>query len=137
VTDGGEAVKRIKVFFRRFMQINDFVDNKKERKELRPVSIKTILSGSILTNEFILKNIRFILWMTFLGVIYIGNRYHAEKIARNTNALQKEVNDLRAESITTAARLMNLSRQSKVVEMVESRHMDLVESVKPPYKIEQ
>ncbi|MDR0713926.1 MAG: hypothetical protein LBF89_06690 [Bacteroidales bacterium] len=119
------------------MQINDFVDNKKERKELRPVSIKTILSGSILTNEFILKNIRFILWMTFLGVIYIGNRYHAEKIARNTNALQKEVNDLRAESITTAARLMNLSRQSKVVEMVESRHMDLVESVKPPYKIEQ
>ncbi|MDR1666749.1 MAG: hypothetical protein LBS03_03525 [Bacteroidales bacterium] len=117
------------------METKDFIDSQKERKELHFVSVKTILSGSILTNEVILKNIRFIVWLTFLGVVYIGNRYHAEKIARNSNTLQKEVNELRAESITTAARLMNLSRQSKVMETVESRHLDLVESVKPPYRI--
>jgi hypothetical protein len=113
----------------------EFVDSKKERDELRGRSIRDILNGSLLTRGIILKNIGFIIWLTFLGIVYIGNSYHAEKIARSINKLQSEVKDLRAESITNAARLMYVSRQSVVQQMVKDSKLDLKESVEPPYKI--
>jgi preprotein translocase subunit SecY len=115
----------------------EFVDSKKESDELKGRSIRDILNGSLLTRGIILKNIGFIIWLTFLGIVYIGNSYHAEKVARNINKLQREVKDLRAESITTAADLMYVSRQSIVEQMVKNNRLDLKESVEPPYKIEK
>ncbi len=115
----------------------EFVDSKKESEELKGRSFRDILNGSLLTRDIILKNIGFIVWLTFLGIIYIGNRYHAEKVARSMNHLQQEVKDLRAESITTAAELMYISRQSVVIQMVKNNHLELKEAVEPPFKIEK
>ncbi len=115
----------------------EFVDSKKESDELKGRSIKDILNGSLLTRGIILKNIGLIIWLTFLGVVYIGNRYHAEQVARTMSDLQREVKDLRAESITTAAELMYISRQSVVIQMVKNNQLELKESVTPPFKIEK
>jgi len=119
------------------MENTDFVDVKKESDELKGTSIRDIFNGSLLTRGIILKNIGFIIWLTFLGFVYIGNSYHAEKVARSINRLQREVKDLRAESITTAAELMFVSRQSVVQQMVKNSRLDLKESVEPPYKIKK
>jgi hypothetical protein len=72
-----------------------------------------------------------------MAIIYIGNRYHAEKVIRELTNLQFEVKDLRAESITTASELMFISKQSEVVKMIEENQLDLKESVKPPIKIKR
>ena len=116
------------------MENVEFVDSKKESSELRGRgrSIKNIIYDSL---NIILKHIGFVIWLTFLGVVYIGNSYHCEKIARRISSLQREVKDLRAESITTAAELMYASRQSVVQRMVRNNKLDLKESVEPPYKI--
>jgi protein-disulfide isomerase len=117
------------------MKNTEFADIKKESDELKGTSIRDILNGSLLTRGIILKNIGFIIWLTFLGIVYIGNSYHAERVARSINRLQREVKDLRAESITTAADLMYASRQSVVQQMVKNNRLELKESVEPPYKI--
>ena len=117
------------------MENIEFTDIKKESDELKGRSIKDILNGSLLTRGIILKHIGFIIWLTFLGIVYIGNSYHAEKIARSINQLQREVKDLRAESITTAAELMYVSRQSVVQQRVKNSKLELKESVEPPFKI--
>ena len=119
------------------MENIEFVDIKKESDELKGSSIRDILNGSLLTRGIILKNIGFIIWLTFLGIVYIGNSYHAEKVARDINRLQREVKDLRAESITTAADLMYISRQSVVQDMVKTKRLEVKESVEPPYKIKK
>ena len=119
------------------MENTEFTDIKKERDELKGTSIKDILNGPLLTSSIILKNIGFIIWLTFLGIVYIGNSYHAERVARDINRLQGEVKDLRAESITTAADLMYVSRQSIVQQMVKNKRLELKESVEPPYKIKK
>ena len=113
----------------------EFIDSERESEELKGRPVRDILSGSLLTRDIILKNIGFIIWLTFLGIVYIGNSYHAEKIARRTDKLQREVKDLRAESITTAADLMYLSRQSVVEQLVKNSRLELKESMEPPYKI--
>ena len=117
------------------MENTEFADIKKESDELKGTSIRDILNGSLLTRDIILKHISFIVWLTFLGIVYIGNSYHAEKVARSINRLQSEVKDLRAESITTAAELMYFSRQSVIRDMVKTKRLELKESVDPPYKI--
>ena len=117
------------------MENVEFVDSKKESNELEGRSIRDIFNGSLLTRGIILKHIGFIIWLTFLGIVYIGNSYHAQKVAREISSLQREVKDLRAESVTTAAELMYVSRQSIVQRMVRNSRLELKESVEPPYKI--
>ena len=114
---------------------NEFEDIREEKEELKNTSVREILSGSLLTRGIILKNIYFIIWMTFLGIVYIGNSYHSEKVARYMTRLQSEVKELRAESITTASELMRLNRQSTVKQLVRSKKLDLKESEEPPYKL--
>jgi len=117
------------------MKNTEFVDSKKEREELNGGSIRDIFNGSLLTRGIILKNIGFIAWLTFLGFLYIGNSYHASNVARSIKHLKQEVKDLRTESITTAADLMYVNRQSVVLRMVKNSQLDMKESVEPPYKI--
>jgi hypothetical protein len=104
-------------------------DNKK------PIRAKEFLDGSILVRETIARQLPFILFLTVLAVLYIGNRYHAERMVRNISELEQEVKNLRAEQITTAAELMNISKPSVVSAIVESKNLGLKQSVEPPKKL--
>jgi len=109
--------------------------DKKKKKEKKGSFIKELLSGSMITEKIILKNLWYMLLLTLLAAIYIGNRFHAEKITRETARLQREVKDLRAESLSTSADLMYVSRQSVVYRLVRERGLKLEEMKAPPYKI--
>ena len=97
--------------------------------------MKELLSGSMVSEKIILKNLGYISLITFLTAIYIGNRFHAEKITRESTKLQREVKDLRAESLSTSADLMYLSKQSEVFSMVREKGLNLEELKSPPYKL--
>lgn len=101
------------------------------------IRVKELLDGTILIRENIIRQWPYVLFLTFLGVIYIGNRFHAEKMVRQINELKIEVNNLRAEQITTTSELMNISRPSEVNALVDSRGLGLKESLEPPKKIKR
>ena len=86
--------------------------------------MKELLSGSMVSEKIILKNLGYISLITFLAAIYIGNRFHAEKITRETAKLQREVRDLRAESLSTSADLMYVSRQSEVYQAGQGKRTE-------------
>ncbi len=97
--------------------------------------IKELLSGSMVSEKIILKNLGYVSLITLLAAIYIGNRFHAEKLTRETTKLQREVKDLRAESLSTSADLMYISKQSEVFTMVREKGLSLEEMKTPPYKL--
>ena len=97
--------------------------------------IKELLSGSMVSEKIILKNLGYISLITLLTAIYIGNRFHAEKITRESTKLQREVKDLRAESLSTSADLMSLSKQSEVFSMIREKGLNLEELKSPPFKL--
>jgi len=114
----------------------EFIDESQERKELKRVgTLKGLLAGSWLTRERLVRQLPYILFLTLLAFIYIGNRYHAEKIVRENSKLQDEVRELRAKAISTSAELMHLSKQSEVVRLIRQKELGLEESVTPPRKI--
>ncbi|MDY0098633.1 MAG: FtsL-like putative cell division protein [Bacteroidales bacterium] len=97
--------------------------------------LKELLSGSMVSDKIVLKNLGYLILLTILGAIYIGNRFHAEKITRETTRISNEVRDLRSEALSTSAELMSVSRQSEVYRMVREKGLGLEELKTPPYRL--
>ena len=113
----------------------EFIEDRNSQKEARKGSFRNFIDGTVLTREVVIKQLPFIVFVVFLAIIYIGNRYHAERVVRETVYLQNEVKELRSEAITTSAKLMSRSRQSEVVRMLKENELGLEELVEPPGKI--
>ena len=114
----------------------EFIDEQKEQTESKRMSVRGLIDGSLLTREAVIKQLPYIIFLTLLILIYIGNRYHAEKVVRKTVELQNEVRELRSEAITTSAELMFISKQSEVSKLVKRKNLELEELEKPPKIIE-
>ncbi|MFP4018649.1 MAG: FtsL-like putative cell division protein [Bacteroidales bacterium] len=114
----------------------EFIDERQERSELKKFgTIKGLLAGSLLSKDKIARQLPYILFVTLLAFIYISNQYHAEKIMRKNSILQDQVKELRAKSISTSAELMQISKQSEVIKLINKKNLDLKESRTPPKKV--
>ena len=113
----------------------EFIEDRNSQKESRKGSFRNFIDGTVLTREVVIKQLPYIVFVVFLAIIYIGNRYHAERVVRESVYLQNEVKELRSEAITTSAKLMSRSRQSEVIRMVKENELGLEELVEPPKKI--
>lgn len=109
-------------------------DNEK-KKAATGNFMKELLSGTMVSEKLILQNIGYVALVTFLAAVYIANRFHAEKITRESTRISREVKDLRSESLSTSADLMDVSRQSEVYRLVRERGLGLEELKTPPYKL--
>ncbi len=70
--------------------------------------------------SIILKNLPYVLFLGFLGTIYIANVHYAENTMREIKQLEKEISDLRWQYMAAKAELMYNSKQSEVLKKVES-----------------
>lgn len=70
--------------------------------------------------SLILKNLPFVLFLSFLTVIYIANAHYAEKQIRQIQALQNEVKELKRQYNSLKSETMYKSRLAEIGEDVES-----------------
>ncbi len=103
--------------------------------EKKGIKVRDFLTGRILTHQMVAGQMSFIVFIVILAVVYIANTYHYNNLLRTEQKLRKEVKNLRAESITTAAEYMSISRQSEVFRLVEEKGLGLVESRVPPKRL--
>jgi hypothetical protein len=115
----------------------EFVNENQEKKDYRKARFKDVLDGSLLTRDNVVSQLPFVLFLTLLLVLYIGNRYHAERVIRQTLELQSELKELRARSISTASELEYLSNQSQLAKLVDQKNIGLKYSEEPPIKIDK
>ena len=101
-------------------KVKDFVPPLQEQKEVLGDSMKELMDGRFLT---------------FLGIVYIANGYATEKLYMKKVNMEKELSELRFESITTASELMRISVPSEVEKRIREAGLDLVQSKEPPTKI--
>ena len=114
--------------------IDDGADNSEKISSKRSL-LNDILNGKIFTKDIFMSHLGYAFFLTFIGIIYIGNRYHAEKTVRNITLSNKELKDLRSISIATSSELLNWKNQSNVYTMVKKNNLNLKPLVKPPYKL--
>ncbi len=98
-------------------------------------TIRGLVNGSIVASDIVRKQIPFIIVLFILGLIYISNRFHAEKVFRETETTQKQIEDLRAEKIEIQSKLMTSSRRGQVLKILNEKGSTLKENTVPPRKI--
>lgn len=117
-------------------KVIDKIRQSEDFRELRSSNIRAFLDGSILTKKFIRKQYVLLILIVALGIVYIDNRYASEKQITRISELKKQIQDSKYESLTVSAQLMEISRQSNIVLMLEKRGMKLKQGNRPPVVVE-
>jgi hypothetical protein len=87
----------------------------------------------ILDRNQLVHSMPFILFVTVLIMFYIGNSYDAESTIRKIDKIKVELNEKRAEFISTRSEVMFRSKPSEVAKAVEP--MQIKEPLEPPKRI--
>jgi len=112
----------------------DIIEEKPER-EYPDNFFTQLFTKGILDAETATKALPFVLFLAFLGMIYIANRHLAEKNIRDIDKYGKEVKELSWDYKTTKAELAFKSTLTEVAKRVDT--LGIKESLQPPQKIEQ
>ncbi|MFQ5446904.1 MAG: FtsL-like putative cell division protein [Saprospiraceae bacterium] len=83
-------------------------------------SIGDYLAIGSMGASVVLKNLPYVLFLSFLTVIYIANTHFAEKQVRQIQTLQKEVKELKRQYNSLKSEIMLESRLSEIGGEVES-----------------
>mgnify|MGYP001147179283 FL=1 len=118
-----------------FKNIVERIRQSEDLSDLRSSSVRDILNGNILTKKFIRKQYLLIILLVVLSIGYIDNRYASEKQIATMVMLKKNIQDAKYESLTISAELMEISRQSNLLLLMESKGMQLKPGNTPPIVI--
>lgn len=106
---------------------------KEKKTSGKRFSMRSIITGSFLEREGLLKQLPFILYISLLFVIYIANSYYGERTIYQIELNKAELVELRSEYITAKSRLMTGTNLSKVSEKLKP--LGIYPSHTPPGKI--
>ena|SRR3569832_1074965 len=104
------------------------VPKKKKKKSFSFMHVFGIFERAQIVNMM-----PFILFLTFLCIIYIGNSYYAERTIRQIDKAKVNLKEKRAEFISTSSELMFRTKQSEVAKAIAPD--GIKESVEPNKKI--
>lgn len=105
----------------------------KNNKVIR--SVASVVSGSFLSKETTIKNLPFIIFLSFLAICYIANGYYADDQVRKVNRLHNEIKELRTQYIVVKDSLVVKSKQTEIAKVLAKQQTGIKESVVPPKKI--
>ena len=129
--------KEQKSFWHKFRRPFGSKKNKSEKKRqwrfrfLR--SIASVLDGSILQSDFVMRNWGLTFFIFFWILVAIANSYIAQRKSRQLDKLKVEIKDLRDDYISTKSQLMYSTKMSEVARRLQNR--GIKEPVKPPFKL--
>jgi hypothetical protein len=123
------------MFKRKKIENKEFISTKQEIKESSKFSLKDLLGGKVLEKDVVTRQIPFLLFVAMSILLYIFNQYQGENVMRQIMTLEKDIREMRAEAVSTAFDLQELSKQSEVKQMIIDLELPLQEAKTPPYKI--
>ena len=100
-------------------------------------SIKSILGGDILANDFFKRQTTLLILIMVLTILYINNRYECQQEMIEIDRLKKELTDIKYDALTRSSELMEKSRQSRIEEYISSEESHLETATSRPYLIKK
>jgi hypothetical protein len=112
-------------------------ESKKNKKETpqKHMSIKSILGGDILANDFFKRQTSLLILIMVLTILYINNRYESQQELIEIDRLKKELTDIKYDALTRSSELMEKSRQSRIEEYISTGDSPLETATNRPYLI--
>ena len=98
-------------------------------------SVVHVFGGSVLTEDFFLRNMRFILVIVLIMFLFISHRYTVLQRMSEIESLERVLKDAKYESLTISSRLTEASRQGEVERRVAEAGLELRVTNEPVYYI--
>ena len=109
----------------------------KENETPKHMSIKSILGGDILANDFFKRQTSLLILIMVLTILYIDNRYTSQQELIEIDRLKKELTDIKYDALTRSSELMEKSRQSRIEEYISTGESPLETSTNRPFLIKK
>lgn len=109
------------------------VEEKPAQKEIPDNFLTQFLSKGFITTDEATRALPFVLYLAFIGMVYIGNRHFAEKNIRDIDKLSKEVKELNWDYKVAKAELAFKSTLTEVAKRADT--LGVRESVQPAQKL--
>ena len=119
-----------------FKKILDAIRGSEDFSDIKSSTIRDILNGNILTKNFFQKQYGLLIMIAALTFLYVDNRFYCETRLAKEIDLKKKIQDVKYESLTISAELMEISRQSNVMNKVNESGINLIQSTTPPIVLE-
>ena len=112
---------------------------KKQKRNASPkhMSIRSILGGDILANDFFKRQTSLLILIMVLTILYIDNRYECQQEMIEIDRLKKELTDIKYDALTRSSELMEKSRQSRIEEYISAEGSHLETATNRPYLIKK
>ena len=96
---------------------------KKQKENASPkhMSIRSILGGDILANDFLKRQTKLFILIMILTILYISNRYEHQQEMLRINNLKDTLIDVRYKALNRSSELMEKSRQSRIEEYISTK----------------
>lgn len=96
-----------------------------------------VFGGSVLTEDFFLRNMRFILVIVLIMILFISHRYSVLQRMSEIERLERVLKDAKYESLTISSSLTKASRQGEIERRVSEAGLELKVTNEPVYYIEK
>jgi Bacteriodetes cell division protein (FtsL-like) len=122
-------------------EVNISTPQKSQVELIRPIKktgkvtkgLHDIIGGDLLSKHAVLNNLPFFIFLAVLALFYISNTYYTEKTFKQIEKIKNELKELRYQSITTKAKMLDISKQTEIAKKVGQ--LGIRETTTPPYKI--
>ena len=110
---------------------------KQAKGDSKHMSIRSILGGDILANDFFKRQTSLLILIMILTILYIDNRYTSQQELIEIDRLKKELTDIKYDALTRSSELMEKSRQSRIEEYISTEESHLETATNRPYLIKK
>jgi hypothetical protein len=107
----------------------------KETGKKKKSSLFKILAGDILTEDFVVKQSKMVLWVVFLILIFISNRYSCVKKLAEIQELKTQLEYLEYENLVISTELTSRCRQSQIEHFLNEKGINLSLPQRPAIEI--
>ena len=111
--------------------------NTKGTSTSKHMSIRNILGGDILANDFFKRQTSLLILIMILTILYIDNRYSSQQELIEIDRLKKVLTDIKYDALTRSSELMEKSRQSRIEEYISTEESPLETATNRPYLIQK
>lgn len=94
-----------------------------------------IMGRSFLSLEFFRRNFLFIIFITGLLLMYIGNKFECQSKMQEVMSLRTELDNAKTDCVNASARYNSMIRESQMKAYVDTMHIDLSNPERPPYHL--
>lgn len=112
-------------------------EERRERSANRRKAVQAVVSGSILSSEWVRRMWPWLLGVAVVLVAYIAYNFHVQQLHLERQRLTREVRELGVKAVQRTAERVRQTRRSAIIERLEANGIPLEEFPYPVKRVER